>query len=153
VLVGPLNVFGTVTGGSTVFTGVPPAAKLVAIPVATSTVSLTWIDVSDLEEGFRIERSPNGQGMWTEIGSVPADTEMFIDYTATPLVVFDYRVIAFNSVEDAAPSNVASAVTPAPGQPQPPGGGEPPKKVLDFLSPGVYGLERDDQNGDTGFRF
>jgi hypothetical protein len=148
--VGPTNVFGGPTYGQVIFAGVPPAANLVATPVNVGKIALTWTDVSDRETGFRIERSLNGQGAWSTIGSVGEDVTIFIDNNATPLVVYDYRVIAFNSVDEAQPSNIASAYSPAPGQPPPPPSSGPiPPRVLEFLSPGVYGLERD-ADGNVG---
>lgn len=130
------------TGGTVFFIGVPPPINLVAIPVNVSIISLTWTDVSDHESGFRIERSLNGQGIWTVIGTMPANTTGFVDYNATPLVVFDYQVIGFNLVDESIPSNIASAYTQAP-EPAPPGSAPPPMpRILEFLSPGVYGLER-----------
>jgi hypothetical protein len=147
---GPQNGFSGITDGTVFFTGVPPATNLVATPVATGRIALTWIDVSDKETGFRIERSPNGQGAWGVIGSVGTSVTIFLDNNATPLVVFDYRVIAFNPIEDASPSNIASAFSPAPGQPAPPPPAPPLlRRILEFLSPGTYGLERD-QDGNVG---
>ena len=139
----PLNSYGFTTGGEIGFAGVPPAAFLIAVPVASGQILLAWTDVSNKESGFRIERSLNGHGAWSTIGTVPADTVTFLDTTATPLVVFDYRVVAFNKNEEAAPSNVASAYSPAPGVAPPPPSPQVLPRVLEFLSPGVYGVERD----------
>jgi hypothetical protein len=149
VKVGPLRIYSATTGGITVFVGVSPAAFLTASGVSTGVVQLAWQLVGDLQTGLRVERTPNGQGAWIEIGSVSGDTVIFFDMSATPLVVFDYRVIAFNSAEEAQPSNVASAYSPAPSQTP----SSSPKPVLpttlEFLSPGAYGIEKD-LDGSTG---
>jgi hypothetical protein len=141
----PLRNYSGHTGGTVFFIGIPPPINLIATPVNVGIISLTWTDVSNQESGFRIERSLNGQGIWTVIGTVPANTTGFVDYNATPLVVFDYRVIGFNPVDESVPSNIASAYTQAPEAPPlaPPGSSPPPApRILEFLSPGVYGLER-----------
>jgi len=150
--VGPQRGFGGLTGGSVAFTGVAPAVRLTAVGVAPSVIELAWVIIGGAQTGFRIERSPNGQGMWTVIGSVPADFVLFLDLNATPLVVFDYRVIAFNPAEDAPPSNIAYAYSPAPGGP-PPSSTPLPSRNLEFLSPGAYGLERDVDGNVGGSKF
>lgn len=149
-LIGPTSLFGGVTSGTIEFDFLTPPIKLIATPVATSKISLSWTDTTLDEDGFRIERSPNGRGEWSSIGTVGANVSIFVDLNATPLVVYDYRVIAFRAVIESAPSNVVSAYSPAPGQPAPPPStGTLRIRTLDYLSPGVYGVERD-LDGNTG---
>jgi hypothetical protein len=72
---------------------------------------------------------------------------------ATPLVVFDYRVFGFNIIEESIPSNIASAYSPALDSEQPPAPGILPTRLLEFLSPGSYGLERDTDGNIGGNKF
>lgn len=53
--------------------------KLVALQVNSNLVNLTWTD-SALEEGYIVQRKPNG-GLFTQIGIVNANTTTFNDIT------------------------------------------------------------------------
>jgi len=87
-------------------------SDLVATPISTTRVDLTWTDNSGDEQGFRIERSLDGF-VFNEIGSVGPNVEAFSDTTAFADTFFFYRVFAFNGFGNSAPSNVAVAKTPA----------------------------------------
>jgi hypothetical protein len=148
---GPARVFGAPTGGTVFFTGLV-APKLVAIGVAPWKVALTWNENYGGEIGFRIERSLNGQMMWEQIGVAAQNSFIFIDNFATPNVVFDYRIFAFNPLETSPPSNIAMASSPSPGVPAP----VPAvlrQRILEFLSPGTFGVERDPDGNVGGNKF
>jgi hypothetical protein len=75
-------------------------------------VFLQWTPQSGDQEGFRLERSPDGNSGWQLLytlahtgGSFPAPIEQ----------LFCYRVIAFNGIGDSPPSNIfCTAPTAAP---------------------------------------
>ena len=87
-------------------------AGLAAGAVAHNRVSLSWIDNSDNETGFRIERAADG-GAFAEIGSVAAGVTGFADNAVSPTASYRYRVVAFNGLGQSAASNVVSVTTPA----------------------------------------
>jgi len=91
----------------------PPAsaAGLGATAASDTAIDLSWTDASNNEDGFSIERADAGVGNWAQIASVGAGVESHVDGGLTPQTGYDYRVIAFNTVGSAAPSNVASATT------------------------------------------
>lgn len=91
----------------------PPAAPsdLTATAVSTTEIDLTWKDNSSDEQGFRIQRSPDGFA-FTEIASVGPNVTTFNDTTVTANTLFFYRVLAFNGFGTSDPSNVAFAQTP-----------------------------------------
>lgn len=97
----------------------PAAENLAATVVPPAQVDLVWVDASSDESGFRIERSPNGNDDWSEIGVVWPNTTTFSHTGLTCGSVHHYRVIAFRSIDNtvAAPSNVASATLPSCNQP------------------------------------
>jgi hypothetical protein len=91
----------------------PPAKplNLTATPVPLWTINLSWTDASNNETGFRIQRSLNATS-WSTLATVAANTTSYPDTHPTPGTPYYYRVIAYNSVGDSAPSNIASATLP-----------------------------------------
>lgn len=98
-----------------VVTGVvenPPSApsNLSASGFGRDSILLTWRDNSFNEVGFKIERSINAPGTWTEIAQTGANMTSFIDSgLLTDGTVYYYRVRAFNGAGDSAYSNTASS--------------------------------------------
>ncbi|HEX9823253.1 MAG TPA: fibronectin type III domain-containing protein, partial [Actinomycetota bacterium] len=94
-------------------TVVSPAAPsgLGATGLSSSEISLSWTDNSTNEDGFKIERSPAGQGSWSEVATVGAGTTTYLDTGLTASTAFDYRVRAHNAGGNSPYSNVASATT------------------------------------------
>lgn len=101
-----------VTDGSVV--PQPPTApsNLSAQSLSTSRIALRWRDNSGNENGFRIERCQGaGCTNFATIGQVGVNVTSFTDSGLARNTTYSYRVRAFNSVGDSAPSNTASART------------------------------------------
>ena len=154
--------FGGGVGGSVVYDRITPPENLTATVVNAGCIRLDWEDKSHDEDGFTIERSLTGTGDWVDIGTVDRDVTTFLDRLAVPLVVYDYQVYAFNALEISIPSNTATAVTQLPpGLPTPPPPvtpDDPPRNridsdIVDFKSPGPYGLEKDADGDIVGSKF
>lgn len=97
-----------------------PAAPsaLVAVAAGATRVDLAWVDSSNNEFGFRLERATvetflEGLSVFT----LPANITTFSDTTVVPGTRYFYRVLAFNDAGDSSFSNVASVITPAPPPP------------------------------------
>lgn len=95
----------------------PPAvqsapADLRAVATSRVSILLTWRDMSDDEEGFKIERQA-GMGEWTELIRVPAGTTTYTDIPLSCGSSYTYRVRAFNPGGDSVPSELAQVVTEA----------------------------------------
>jgi len=136
--------------------------NLAATVINAGCIELTWDDVGDTEDGYRIERRKQGDIEWIEIGSVGADTTLFLDEFAVPLITYEYRVFSFEDDVDTHPSHVVTAVSPLPPDmfvgPPPVTPVDPPRNAIkidpiSFDSPGAYGLERDQDGNVTGFKY
>lgn len=95
--------------------GSAPAAPsgLTATAISSSQIILAWTDNSSDETGFAIERSTDGAN-FSSLGSVGAGVTAYSSTGLSPSTTYWYRVRATNGAGSSAPSNVASATTPAP---------------------------------------
>jgi serine protease AprX len=98
----------------------PPAAptNLVATPISSSQISLSWTDNSNNESGFQIQRSSDG-ATFGLIATLGANVTTYTDNGRTAGTTYYYRVRAFNSRGNSALSNVASATTLSSSTPTP----------------------------------
>lgn len=107
---------------------VPTAATNLTATHATGTtaVNLRWVDTSDDETGYRIERR-EGSGTFLPLTNLSINSSTFLDVTVEPEKTYTYRVVATSAAGESFPSNEASitisARADAPEQPGlPPGG-------------------------------
>ncbi len=56
-----------------------PSNLLVSNVSTVDNVVLNWVDNSQIESGFRIERSPDGSSNWSEIGTTGPNVSTFVD--------------------------------------------------------------------------
>jgi hypothetical protein len=75
---------------------------LTVTPISSSQLDLAWTDNSSNEDGFEIERSPDGSTGWTLIHTTAANAEAHSDTGLTEGTIFHYRVRAFNNGGDSA---------------------------------------------------
>jgi hypothetical protein len=96
----------------TIFTWDPPRAPsdLVARAVSITRIDLQWVDNTDNEDGFYIERSDNGVD-FAQTDSVGPNIQAFSDTTGSSNHLYYYRVRAYNSSGYSAYSNIAHAQT------------------------------------------
>ncbi|MFP4440113.1 MAG: C1 family peptidase [Chloroflexaceae bacterium] len=93
-------------------TDIPSAPySLTASSISTSDVSLSWVDTSSNESGFKIERSLAGSGNWSEIAIVGGNTESYTDTGLDCDTTYDYRVYAYNANGNSSYSNTDTAST------------------------------------------
>jgi hypothetical protein len=89
----------------------PLAAKqLVATAISPQSIGVTWQDISHVEWGYKLYRSPNGTSAWTNIASLPANTATYTDNNVSPSTIYYYKVAAFNNIGEEF-SNTDSAKT------------------------------------------
>ncbi len=88
-------------------------ALIEATTLSESSITLTWDDNSDNEEGFRVERSLSPDGGFAEVATTGADEIIVNDNGLDSDTTYYYRVVAFNSVGDSGYSEVMGATTDA----------------------------------------
>jgi predicted phage tail protein len=98
----------------------PPNAPsdLIATPISSSQINLSWQDNSDDETGFKIERK-TGSGSYAQIATAGAGVTSYSDSGLSTSTTYYYRVRAYNTVGNSDYSNEASATTlpPPPSAP------------------------------------
>jgi poly(beta-D-mannuronate) lyase len=102
ILISPLNeVFG------------PPASpeSLSLTSTTPFSVELAWMDVSDDEIGFIIERRTGSEGSFESIATVTSNVITYVDDSVEPETDYTYRIIADNSFKSD-PSNELPVTTP-----------------------------------------
>lgn len=88
-----------------------PPTTLGATTLSTSSIRLNWVDASDNETGFRIERASAGGSDWVQAGTVGANITTFTNSALACGTNFQYRVFAFNPEGDSPSSNTVQAVS------------------------------------------
>ncbi|MBI3651915.1 MAG: choice-of-anchor D domain-containing protein [Acidobacteria bacterium] len=106
----------TITLEPTIPIAPPAPTDLRVTAVTSSRVDLAWTDNSINEQGFKVERSLDGQ-TFTEIATVAANVTTYSDTTVAPSTLYFYRVFAFNNFGNSQPTNVVDATTPTPPPP------------------------------------
>lgn len=92
--------------------------NLIGTSLSSTAVRLDWIDRSDNETGFQVERRI-GTGSFTPLNTVGANQTRFDDTGCQPLTQYSYRVRATGSAANSTYSAVVSVSTP-PAPPAPP---------------------------------
>jgi len=129
----------------------PPNAPggLTATAVSSSAISLSWTDSSSDETGFKLERSADPGGPFTQIATVAANSTAYADTGLSPSTTYYYRLRATNSAGDSMNSNVASASTQGPAL-EPPAA--PSNLVARNPSTSTVALTwNDNSTNETGF--
>lgn len=75
----------------------PPSdpTDLTATALDDDQIQLSWTDNASNEDGYSIERSPNGTDSWVEIDTTAANIETYTDAGLEPETIYYYRVRAF----------------------------------------------------------
>jgi Cohesin domain/Secretion system C-terminal sorting domain/Bacterial Ig-like domain (group 2)/Fibronectin type III domain len=91
----------------------PPASPtgMTATAVSYSRINLAWSDNSTSESGYKLQRTPDTTGSWTEIAALPANSISYADTGLTDGTRNFYRAFAYNGGGNSGYSNLTSAVT------------------------------------------
>lgn len=120
----------------------PPSApsSLTATSTGPQSVSLSWIDTSNNEAAFKIERRTAERTIYDRITDLPPNSTSFQDSGVSASTTYYYRVISRNETGESDASNEAMVITrPLPPPPKEP---EPlPPAGLDTDSDGLTDLE------------
>jgi hypothetical protein len=86
----------------------PPANMAAQGQLRSHAIKLTWKDKATREDGFIVERASYQGTDFVRIGITGPNVTTFYDTDFTTGFLYDYRVKAFISKRESAPSNVAS---------------------------------------------
>jgi hypothetical protein len=110
-----------VTAYNTVATSIPSTLDCTAIPAApkglsaiamdAQSITLSWIDYSRYEDGYRVSRSTQG-GPFTDIATLPANSTTYRDVAVTADIPYTYRVEALKDGGYSEASDHATGVVP-----------------------------------------
>lgn len=81
--------------------------------IGATQINLSWTDNSGAEDGYKIERSPDGSSSWTVINTTSANATSYNDTGLTQNTAYYYRVRAYVSSDYSAYSSTVSATTTA----------------------------------------
>lgn len=108
----------TVSGLAPTAPSTPTGLTATARMGTTTEIDLSWIDNSNNETSFQVERRPASGGTWTLLVTLPSSTSVSIGAAVTHRDAglmegqgYTYRVIASNVGGDSLPSAVATATT------------------------------------------
>lgn len=102
------TIIKTTTGGE-IAPGAP--LNLTALAISNSQINLNWIDSSNNELKFKIERSTNAGASWLLIDSVAANVTSYNNTGLTPNIIYHYRIYAVNAAGNSLFSNTAFDTT------------------------------------------
>lgn len=85
-------------------------SELQATPISSTQVDLSWIDNSNNEDQFEIERKKEG-GAYTKVASTAANVTSYLDTELELETEYCYRVRACNSFDCSSSSNETCATT------------------------------------------
>jgi hypothetical protein len=110
---GTVGNFNWIGFSNTAPTGAPAApSNLAGNAITPARVDLTWIDNSNNETGFIIERKTGINGAWSPVTTTLGNVTSYIDTTVSPGTLYVYRVRATNVSGDSQNSNEETVTTP-----------------------------------------
>jgi fibronectin type 3 domain-containing protein len=101
--------------------GLCAPGSLTATALSQQRIRLTWSDTNSLEEGYRVERSPNGSS-WSTLANLAANTTQYEETGLACGSTYYYRVSAFASGLLTSPTTQVTRATNACGAPSTPQG-------------------------------
>lgn len=72
------------------------ATEVSATSTAPGVVRLSWVDRSESEAGYRIERRSGSESVFSALQTLPPNSRTFLDPSAVPESRVVYRIVAFN---------------------------------------------------------
>jgi hypothetical protein len=128
-----------------------PPTGLSATTISDQRIDLAWIDQSDNESGFSVERATGAGGTFVEVDVVGSDATAFSDTGLAAQTEYCYQVRAYNAVGNSVYASIACSTTDDAGTtPEPLGA----PTGLTASAPGVTAVElswSDNATDEIGF--
>lgn len=96
---------------ATTLNAVSAASNTAAVPLSSNVVDIRWTDNASTEEGFRVQRASNPGGPFATVATTTPNATSYRDLVS-PEQQICYRIIAFASGGEAAPSNITCTTPP-----------------------------------------
>ncbi|MDP3297216.1 MAG: fibronectin type III domain-containing protein, partial [Thermodesulfovibrionia bacterium] len=96
---------------SSVFAVPSAPSNLTATAMSSSQINLSWMDNSNNETGFKIERKKGATGTYSQVATVGVNVTTYSNTGLLANTTYYYRVRAYNSGGNSAYSNEAVATT------------------------------------------
>jgi hypothetical protein len=90
----------------------PSGVASASFTITSSSLTLSWQDMSTNENGFAIERKPGSAGSYSQVATVGSNITSYQDTTLVSGSMYCFRVKAFNSTQASAYSNEACVTAP-----------------------------------------
>jgi len=103
--------YSNVASATTTMAAPEAPTGLAATVLSSTEIELTWQDNSTNESGFKVERKTGLSGSWDVALQLSANATTCTDTGLTPETTYYYRVKAYNSTGNSAPSNEVQATT------------------------------------------
>jgi fibronectin type 3 domain-containing protein len=124
------RVYAANAGGNSAFSNSANATTANAAPIApsalaanaisSSEIDLSWVDNSNNETGFEIQRGTSSAGPFTTISTAAANATAYSDTGLSTSTTYYYRIDATNGIGSSAFTAVVNATTSAPSVPNAP---------------------------------
>src|SRR5436190_2133315 len=125
-------------------TPVPAPEPLVVQYTTANTVALSWSDIYNNEDGFRVERYDWMFGNYVAVATVESNVTTFLDTGLMRSDEYSVGVVAFNSGGDSYAAFVSAQATPIPA---------PEPLVVQYTTANTIALSWSDiYNNEDGFR-
>ncbi len=105
------SAYSNVTSATTSLVAPAAPSSAAATVASTSQINLTWVDNSNNETNFNVERATAAAGPFTQIAALGANVTSYSSTGLAASTTYYFRVRASNSAGSSAYSNTASATT------------------------------------------
>ncbi|WP_193378525.1 fibronectin type III domain-containing protein, partial [Singulisphaera acidiphila] len=107
---GETSAYSNIANASTTATIPNAPVNLVVTTLSSNQLNLSWLDTSDNEQGYKIERSTDGVN-FVQVGSASMNATTYADSNLTAGVAYTYRVRGYNAAGDSSFTNTATGTT------------------------------------------
>ncbi|CAA6813436.1 MAG: Cellulose-binding domain protein [uncultured Thiotrichaceae bacterium] len=98
------------SGGDNTATAPTAPANPVTTVIENASVQISWVDNSDNETGFRLQRKLVADSDWSDLVEIPAGSDSYLDNSVQADNDYAYRLVAFNDAGDSEEATVLASL-------------------------------------------